>query len=311
MALHRKLLTIITAMPAKTLYLVDASIYIFRSYFAMPDSIRNANGHPANAVYGYASFLGGLLGSSNPTHVAAMFDESLGTCFRNDLYSDYKSNRTLPDPDLERQLNWCRELTGLVGIRSFASNRYEADDLIGTAAHRLRPHGFRMVYVSGDKDIGQLVERSDRLWDYSKDESLRAADIGGRFGVKPAQLADLLGLAGDAVDSIPGIPGIGSKIAARLIARFGNIEKLFGYLGSRSLADAGLDDLRGLVRIENLLREHEAQARMSKQLATISRKANIRPTPKSVELKPVKQKALSAWLEANGFGNRLASRLRI
>jgi len=309
MALHWKLLTITTAMAAKTLYLVDASIYIFRSYFAMPDTIRNANGHPANAVYGYASFLGGLLGSSKPSHVAAMFDESLGTCFRN--YGDYKSNRALPDPDLERQLNWCRELTELVGIRSFASNRYEADDLIGTAAHRLRPHGFRMVYVSGDKDISQLVERQDRLWDFSKDESLRAADVGRRFGVKPAQLADLLGLAGDAVDSIPGVPGIGSKTAARLLVRFGNIEKLFDFLESKSLADAKLDGLRGLERIESLLREHEAQARVSKQLATISRNANIRPTPKSVELKPVKQKALSAWLEENGFGDRLASRLKV
>jgi len=298
-------------MPAKTLYLVDASIYIFRSYFAMPDSIRNDNGHPANAVYGYASFLGGLLAGSKPTHVAAMFDESLGTCFRNDLYSDYKSNRALPDPDLERQLNWCRELTGLVGIRSFASDRYEADDLIGTAAHRLRPHGFRMVYVSGDKDISQLVERQDRLWDYAKDESLRVADVGNRFGVRPAQLADLLGLAGDAVDSIPGVPGIGSKTAAQLLTRFGNIEKLFAYLGSKSLGDAGLDGLRGLARIESLLREHETQARLSKQLATISRSANIRPTPKSVELKPVKQKALSTWLEQNGFGNRLASRLKV
>lgn len=298
-------------MPAKILYLVDASIYIFRSYFAIPDSIHNANGQPANAVYGYASFLGGLLADRNPTHVAAMFDESLGTCFRNDLYSDYKSNRALPDPDLERQLNWCRELTELVGIRSFSSDRYEADDLIGTAAHRLRPHGFRMVYVSGDKDISQLVERQDRLWDYSKDESMRVTDVARRFGVKPAQLADLLGLAGDAVDSIPGVPGIGSKIAVQLLTRFGNIEKLFDYLESRSLADASLGSLRGLARIEGLLREHKEQARLSKQLATISRNANIRPTPKSVQLKPVKQKALSAWLDANGFGNRLASRLRI
>lgn len=298
-------------MPAKTLYLIDASIYIFRSYFAMPDSIRSANGHPANAVYGYASFLGGLLSSKNPTHVAAMFDESLGSCFRNDLYSDYKVNRALADPDLERQLNWCKELTELVGIRSYASNRYEADDLIGTAAHRLRPHGFRMVYVSGDKDIGQLVERPDRLWDYSKDESMKAADVGQRFGVNPGQLADLLGLAGDAIDSIPGVPGIGNKTASRLIARFGTVEKLFDFLESRSFADAKLDDLRGLARIETLLREHEAQARLSKQLATISRSADIRPTPKSVELKPAKRKALSAWLEANGFGNRLASRLKI
>lgn len=301
-----------TKKPGKLtpVYLVDASIYIFRSYFAMPETITNTRGQPANAVYGYASFLSSLVNSKRPEYIAAMFDESLASCFRNELYPDYKCNRALPDPDLARQLNWCRDLTELVGIKSYASDRYEADDLVGTAARHLRPHGFRMVYVTGDKDLGQLIEHRDHLWDYAKDDTLRAPEIRKRFGVMPRQLPDYLGLAGDAVDSIPGVPGVGPRTASQLVQRFRNIETMYDYLACKPLAAAGLAGLRGIDRIEGLLREHEPQARISKSLATIATSANIRPTPASVSRKAVRQKALGRWLEENGFGNRLGSRLK-
>jgi DNA polymerase-1 len=294
-----------------SLYLIDASIYIFRAYFSLPDSIANSKGHPANAVYGYASFLSGLLSDAKPAHIAAMFDESLDTCFRNDIHPQYKSNRAPPDDDLARQLNWCKELTALMGIKTYASNRYEADDLIGTAARHMRPHGFSMVYVTGDKDIGQLISGRDRVWDYARNEYYNQRAIQERFGVKPNQLVDYLALAGDPVDVIPGIPGIGNKTAAALIQKFGSLEKLYRHLQTKTLQDRPSLSLRGMQRIERQLREHEELAWLSQELATISDNAGIRPTPNTLRLKSIKQRALQNWLKENGFGDRLGSRLGV
>jgi len=292
-----------------SLYLIDASIYIFRAYFSLPDSITNSKGHPANAVYGYAGFLAGLFADAKPTHVAAMFDESLDSCFRNEIHPQYKSNRTPPDDDLARQLNWCKELTSLMGVKTYASNRYEADDLIGTAAKHMRQHGFTMIYVTGDKDIGQLVSGRDRVWDFARNEYYDRHAIRQRFGIRPNQMVDYLALAGDPVDVIPGIPGVGSKTAAALINQFGSLEKLYRFLKKKSLRDAASLSVRGKERIERQLREHEQLAWVSQQLATISDKAGIRPTPATLERSPVKNRALQNWLQENGFGDRLASRL--
>lgn len=291
------------------LYLIDASIYIFRAYFSLPESIRNNRDQPANAVYGFASFLSGLVSNKNPGHIAAMFDESLTTCFRNTLYPRYKASRALPDTDLARQLNWCRELTELVGIKTYASQRYEADDLIGTTAARMRGHGFRMIYVTGDKDLGQLIQGQDRIWDYARDEIYSRRDILKRFGIRPNQFADYLGLAGDAVDDIPGVPGIGAKTASQLISRFGDLSTLYNRVESGRLAGTTNLQLRGLPRIESLLNQHKELAWLSRELATISKTADIRPTPASLRRKPVKTRSLKAWLVNNGFGSRLASRL--
>ena len=116
------------------IYLIDASVYIFRAYFGWPDTFRDVDGFPSNAVYGYAGFLHEFLERVKPRHVAAAFDASLTTSFRNEIYPDYKANRELPPEDLERQIDTCRELTRALGIAEFVSNRYEADDLIGTLA---------------------------------------------------------------------------------------------------------------------------------------------------------------------------------
>jgi len=293
------------------LYLIDASIYIFRAYFSLPDSITNRNGHPANAVYGYASFLANLTNNARPDHVAAMFDESLDSCFRNELHPGYKSNRTPPDDALARQLHWCKELTSIMGIKTYASHRFEADDLIGTAAKHLRPHGFTMVYVTGDKDIGQLIRGRDLVWDFSRDQYINATQFQDRFGVKPTQMADYLALAGDPVDVIPGVPGVGTKSAAALVQTYGSLEKLYRHLEKKTLKDSPSLQLRGMARIERQLREHEQQARLSQKLATISEAADIRPTPNTLKRSPVKKRILNNWLEKNGFGERLSSRLKI
>ena len=121
------------------LVLVDASIYIFRAWFALPSSMVDAEGNPNNAVYGFADFLARLLWESRAQHVAVAFDESLTTSFRNEIYPPYKANRELPPAELAAQLSACRDLADALGLATFASDRYEADDLIGTLAAKLRP----------------------------------------------------------------------------------------------------------------------------------------------------------------------------
>jgi 5'-3' exonuclease len=133
----------------KQLYLIDASIYIFRAYFSLPDTMTDANGNPANAVYGFADFLARLLAQTDAKHIAVAFDESLTTSFRNEIYPAYKENRELPPPELEAQLAACQELCQAMGLASYISPRYEADDLIGTLAHTMRRHGFKIIIVSG------------------------------------------------------------------------------------------------------------------------------------------------------------------
>ena len=117
-------------------YLIDASVYIFRAYFALPESIRDRDGNPAQAIHGFTRFLADLLRRARPRYIACAFDESLTSSFRNRLYPPYKANRALPPPELERQLAACRRMTRALGIKDYASRRFEADDLIGTLAKR-------------------------------------------------------------------------------------------------------------------------------------------------------------------------------
>ncbi|MEE8057293.1 MAG: PIN domain-containing protein [Pseudomonadales bacterium] len=122
-------------------YLIDASIYIFRAWFAIPDGWYSPEGYSVNALYGYTQLLLKFLQIVRPTRVAAAYDESLGSCFRNEIYPDYKSSRALPDEALAFQLAACKSLTEIMGITSLASVRYEADDIIATLASRAQQRG--------------------------------------------------------------------------------------------------------------------------------------------------------------------------
>ena len=138
------------AAPKPPLYLVDASIYVFRAWHSMPNEFHDADGWPTNAVHGFARFLLELLEREHPQHIAVAFDEALDSCFRNALYPAYKANRDPAPPELKRQFAWCKALCNALGLATLANAAYEADDLIGSAAHRARADGFRCVLVSAD-----------------------------------------------------------------------------------------------------------------------------------------------------------------
>ncbi len=248
----------------RPLYLVDASVYIFRAWFAVPDAVRDEHGACANAVYGFGAFLCDLIEYEGASHVVCGFDESLTRSFRHGLYPAYKANRPPPPPDLERQFAVCRALAEALGVVTLASPEYEADDLIGSAARHWRAAGYDMVYVTADKDYAQLLETGDWWWDAARDRWLDPAGATEVLGVAPAQVADLLALAGDSVDNIPGVPGIGRKTAAALLAAFGSLDALY-----EDTAAVSASGIRGARRIRGLLETHREQAFLSRELSVI------------------------------------------
>src|SRR5882724_4766318 len=142
-------------MPA--IYLVDASYFVFRAYYSIPDHMADGDGRPVNALFGFARFLSDLLERERPQYLAVAFDESLAGSFRNRLYPAYKANREPPPPGLKEQFGRCRELCRHLGAAEFSSPEYEADDIIGTLATRMRSAGFKATLITRDKDLAQLI----------------------------------------------------------------------------------------------------------------------------------------------------------
>ena len=218
-------------MSTPSVYLVDASIYLFRAWHSMPDEFLNERGQPTNAVYGFTGFLCNLLEQARPSHVGVAFDLSLTTSFRNDIYPEYKANRDPAPEALQRQFAWARQVAEAMGLSCYGDARYEADDLIGTLAAFWRERGHAINVVTGDKDLAQLLGDGDSWWDFARGTRLGPEGVFERFGVTPSQIPDYLALTGDPVDNIPGIPGVGPKTAVALLAHFGDLDALFGRLG--------------------------------------------------------------------------------
>ena len=251
------------ARPA--LYLVDASLYVFRAWHSMPDEFHDAEGWPTNAVHGFARFLLDLLERERPLHIAIAFDEALDSCFRNALYPAYKANRAPAPEELRRQFGQCKALCSALGLVVLAHREYEADDLIGSALHLARAGGHRGVIVSADKDLSQLLDEHDEQWDFARGQRWGMAGVRARHGVEARQIADYLALAGDAIDNIPGVPGIGAKTAAVLLAHFGSLDALLARVDEVSYLR-----FRGAAQAAVKLRLHREQALLCRQLATIA-----------------------------------------
>ena len=256
----------------ETLYLVDASMYVFRAWHSMPDEFHDVDGHPVNAVHGFARFLLELIERQMPQHIALAFDESLESSFRNQLYPAYKANREPAPTALKRQFTLCQAFTAALGLDVLCDSAYEADDLIGTLLVRQRAVGFRGVIVSADKDLSQLLRLGDEQWDYARQQRWNADGVKARYGVHAHQIADYLGLTGDAIDNIPGVPGIGAKTAAALLEHFEALDSLL-----LRLAEVPYLRLRGAAAHAARLSQHREQALLSRTLATIALDAPLPP----------------------------------
>ncbi|MDR2871222.1 MAG: exodeoxyribonuclease IX [Xanthomonadaceae bacterium] len=247
------------------LYLIDASLYVFRAWHSVPDEFRDIHGWPTNAVHGFARFLLDLLERERPRHIAIAFDEALDSCFRNRLYPAYKANREPAPEALRRQFSHCKALCAALGLTVLAHSHYEADDLIGSALQQVRRHGFRGVIVSADKDLSQLLTEVDEQWDYARDQRWSMRDVKSRYGVEACQIADFLALTGDPIDNIPGVSGIGTKTAAILLAHFGSLDVLL-----TRLDEVPFLRLRGAAQASTRLREQRDQVQLWRQLTTIA-----------------------------------------
>lgn len=281
-------------------YLIDASIYVFRAWFTIPDDMLDPDDQPVNAVYGYTRFLGDFLERVAPDHVAAAFDVSLTSSFRNELYPDYKANREPAPPELKRQFELCRQITAALGVRSCADTRYEADDLIGTLAAGSRREGHQVTIVSRDKDMLQLLEDGDALWDLTGGKRVRYHQVSDTLGVRAEQVADYLGLAGDSVDNIPGVPGVGPKTASRLLEHFNSLEHLYAEL--ERVAEL---PLRGAARLGDRLAQHREQAELSRELARIRCDVPMPVDKVSVVRNAPELDRLHELYDAAGFGEGL------
>ena len=245
-------------------YLVDASVYIFRAWFSMPEEFVNSVGEPTNAVYGFSGFLCSMLEQTGAEYVAVAFDESLSSSYRNEIYPEYKANRDPAPEDLKRQFAWARSVAEAMGLSCYSDSRYEADDLIGTLAEYWRERGHPICVVTSDKDLAQLVGEGDHWWDFSRNQKLNANQLTAKFGVMPHQMADFLALTGDSVDNIPGVPGVGPKSASALLGHFGDLDSIY-----QRLEEVQHLSIRGARSLQKKLEDNRHAAELAKQLTVI------------------------------------------
>ncbi len=253
-------------MMSNTVWLLDAPIYIFRAWFGMPDRWRDSNGRALNAVIGFANTVIGLLETmSSKEPFLAAFDESLGTNYRNEIYSCYKKSRSEPDSELIFQFEACKSILAAIGVPVFCGSRYEADDYIASLSKVYKQAHYKVKIVTRDKDLSQLIVSSDCVCFDPISNKVTDEDVFRREnGISPSQLVDLMALVGDPVDDIPGVRGIGRKTAVTLLSSFGSLEGLKSHIDS----DAELD-IRGQDRVKTLIKRNWNNVLLSRELVRL------------------------------------------
>ena len=206
-------------------YLVDGSAYIYRAYHAIAP-LTNSEGLPTHAVFGFLNILRRLIKEKDPHYLAVAFDMR-GPVFRHQIYPEYKANRPPMPEDLAVQIPYIKELVHAMNIPCFETQGIEADDIIASAARLLSRQGHKVIIVSGDKDLLQLVDEHVVMWDPMKNKVMDSAAVEEKYHVKPGQLLDCYSLMGDSSDNVPGVPGVGPKTAEKLINQHGSLEGVY------------------------------------------------------------------------------------
>ena len=283
-------------------YLIDGSGYIFRAYYALPPLSRKSDGLPTGAVSGFCSMLFKLLEDSKsnqnlqkPSHFAVIFDSARKT-FRNEIYKDYKANRSEPPDDLAPQFDYIRKSVLAFNLPSVELINYEADDLIATYVDKILEKGSKVTIVSSDKDLMQLYRKDVRIFDPMKNKFISEEDIEKKFGVDANKVIDVQALAGDSSDNVPGVPGIGVKTAAELINKYGNLEKLL----------KSIHEIKQNKRRETLI-ENKDKAVISKKLVTLKKDAPVKQNLKDFKLKEIDKEKLYKFLREMEFNRLLSS----
>ncbi|MFQ6026948.1 MAG: 5'-3' exonuclease H3TH domain-containing protein [Dehalococcoidia bacterium] len=245
------------------LHLVDGTYELFRAYFALP-SIAAPDGREVGAVRGLIQTLLTLLRQEDVTHLACAFDHVVES-FRNDLFAGYKTGEGTPE-DLRGQFNLAERAAAALGIVVWPMVEFEADDAIGTAAHRWQEaSGMEQVVIcSPDKDLNQVVQGQRVVTlDRRREIVLDEEGVREKFGVLPESIPDYLGLVGDAADGIPGIPRWGAKSSAQLLSRYRHIEQI------PEDSDQWEVTVRGAKNVAASLAQNFQDALLYRQLATL------------------------------------------
>jgi len=246
-------------------YLVDLSGYVFRAYHALPP-LSSSRGEPTHAVLGTVNMLQKVVGEKRP-HMLAVAMDSKGRNFRYDVDARYKATRPLPPPDLSQQMARVEQIIRAWDVACFAREGLEADDLIAAATARALAEGLRVVIVSSDKDLMQVIRDDDErvvMWDSMRDKVYGPREVREKLAVAPSQVRDFLALTGDTSDNVPGVPGVGPKTAADLLAQFGTLDAVY----------SGLDKV-AKPKLREALRGHEGDARVSQKLVTLDASAPL------------------------------------
>jgi 5'-3' exonuclease len=289
------------------LFLIDASVYIFRAHRAGLEWMMDRDGQPVSAIFGFARFLGELLERVRPKYLGVAFDQRSSRSYRCRLYPAYKAHREPAPAELRVQIERCRELCDLLGLPTFVSPEYEADDLIGTLAWQMREEGLHAAFITRDKDLAQLMRDGDIYWDYGDRAPLGYGDVERRFGVRPESFADYLALTGDDSDNIPGVPGIGPATAAKLMKHFGSVDALFG-----DLPRVATLKLRGAALLAATLAKHKETVYLARQLTRIVCDIPLTPGREGLQRRLPDVAALTELYDSLGFGpvlRRQAERL--
>ena len=283
-------------------YLIDGSGYIFRAYYALPPLTRKSDGLPTGAVSGFCSMLFKLLEDSKsdlnlqkPTHFAVIFDSARKT-FRNEIYSDYKANRSEAPEDLAPQFDYIRKSVLAFNLPSVELPNYEADDLIATYVDQILKKGAKVTIVSSDKDLMQLFKKGVRIFDPMKNKFITDNDVVKKFGVDASKVIDVQSLAGDSSDNVPGVPGIGVKTAAELINKYGTLENLL----------KSAHEIKQNKRRETLI-ENKDQALISKKLVTLENNSPVNKDLSEFKLKNIDKEKLYKFLREMEFNRLLSS----
>ena len=287
-------------MEEKKLVLLDAYALIFRAYYAL---IRNprytSQGLNTSAIFGFVNTLQDLLKRENPSHIAICFDPKGGT-FRHEIYAEYNAGRGETPEDIRKAVPYIKRIAQAYNIAVLEVPGYEADDVIGTLSLLAEKKGFTTYMVTGDKDFGQLVSQSVKIYRPNSGggyEIMGEKEVCDKFGIERAdQVIDMLALMGDKVDNIPGCPGVGEVTAAKLIRQFGSVENLIN----------NTSELKGALKKK--VEENIEKIKFSKFLATICREVPIELNEQELKRQPINAEALRQLfkeLEFRNFATRI------
>ncbi|MBQ2014166.1 MAG: DNA polymerase I, partial [Peptococcaceae bacterium] len=244
----------------KKLIVIDGNSLANRAFYAIP-ILSNSKGVITNAVYGFTNMLMRIIKQEQPDYLAVAFDVSRKV-FRHEQYADYKAQRKGMPEELRGQMDLIKDVLRAMNIAIYEKEGYEGDDVIGSMVRWAEGQDIHSIIITGDKDSLQLISDKTSVFLTKKGISelakYDAAALKEEYDLVPDQIRDLKGLMGDASDNIPGVPGVGEKTALKLLHQYGTVEELYRHL----------DDFNGK-KLGDKLRENEAQAFMSKELATI------------------------------------------